>query len=107
MNSRSDPLPHRAGFRSSGPISGLIALSTAAARLLVFVLYAVLATLEPFVRVIFFLLALAGFVTCGIYRGLLHDPHFPLGTMLLFSIGLCVLSVAYAGLVRWLSGERR
>jgi hypothetical protein len=67
------------------------------------VLYAVLATFEPLVRLALLLLALAGLVTCGIYAFLLRDPHFPLWTMLLFSISMCVLWGAYAALLRRLS----
>ena len=103
MVSRQDPLPGRSAFLYSGLISGFIALLASAARLLTFLLYAVLATLGPFVRGLLLLLAIAGFLTCGLYRFLLHDPHFPLWTMLLFSISMCALSAAYAGLLRWLS----
>ena len=103
MISRPGPLPDRQVFPYSGLISGFMVLLRAAARLLAFLLYAVLSTLGPLVRALLLLLAIAGFLTCGVYRFLVNDPHFPLWTMLLFSISMCVLSQAYAVLLRWLS----
>ena len=102
MSSRPGPLTHQRGFPYSGLIAGVRVLLRAAGRLLSFLVYAVLATFEPFVRVVLALLALGGFVTCGIYRFLLHDPHFPLWTMLLFSFSMCALSAAYTVVLRWL-----
>ena len=103
MISRPGPLPDRQVFRYSALTWGVIALITAATRLFAFLLYTVLATLGPFVRALLLLLAIAGFLTCGVYRFLVHDPHFPLWTMLIFSISMCALSGAYAVLLRWLS----
>lgn len=78
-------------------LSGLV---RAVGRLVGFSVYAVLATLEPVVRALLLLLALAGFVTCVIYGLLLRDPHFPMKLLLLFSVAMCVLSAAYSLLVR-------
>jgi hypothetical protein len=70
-----------------------------------FVAFAVLSALEPFVRAVLLLLGLAGLAACVVYRGLLHDPRFPLGTMMMLSVGFCVAAAAYGVLVQWLSGE--
>ena len=78
-------------------LSGLV---RAVGRLVGFSVYAVLATLEPVVRALLLLLALAGFATCVIYGVLLRDPHFPLKVLLAFSVTMCVLSAAYSLLVR-------
>jgi hypothetical protein len=101
--SRPGPLPDRQAFPYSGLISGFVVLLSAAARLLAFLLYAVLATLAPLVRALLLLLAIAGLLTCVVYRFLVHDPHFPFWTMLIFSISMCALSGAYDVLLRWLS----
>ena len=85
----------------------LLGLSVAAGRLLRFLAYAVLATFEPVMRLVLLLLALAGFTTCVIYRLLLHDPRFPTGTMLVFSVAMCGLSVGYALMTRTLEGRSR
>jgi hypothetical protein len=87
---------------TSSLIVGLTMLMCAAARLLAFLGYAVLATFEPFVRMLLSLLALGGFLTCVIYRFLAHDPRFPLWTMLLLSLSMCALSAAYSVVLRWL-----
>lgn len=87
----------------AGLTSGMVALISAAGRLLAFVLYAVLSTFEPLVRLTLLLLALGGLLTCGVYRFLLRDPHFPLWTLLTFSISMCVLWGVYAVLLRTLS----
>jgi hypothetical protein len=103
MSSRPDPLPRQPGFRYSGLLAGLTVLVRGGGQLLAFLLYAVLATLEPLVRVVLCLLALGGLVTCGIYRFLLHDPHFPLWTLLLFSFSMCALAAVYSVVLRWLA----
>ncbi len=100
MSSR--PRPHPLGFRYPQLLGGLTVLLRVGGRLLAFLLYAVLGAFEPFVRVAASLLALGGLVTCGIYRFLLHDPYFPLWTMLLFSFSMCVLSAGYGVVLRWL-----
>jgi hypothetical protein len=88
---------------SSALLRGGRAFLYIAARFVCFVLYAVLATLEPVVRIVTLLLAVAGFVTCGIYRLLLRDPHFPLGLMLLFSISMCLIAALYGVVARGLA----
>jgi hypothetical protein len=65
--------------------------------------FAVLATLEPLVRVGCSLLAILGLVTCLLFKGLFHAPHFPLGLMLLFSVSMAVLAVLYGLIVEWLA----
>jgi hypothetical protein len=100
VSSRPNLLPGCPASPSFGVPLGLVALLRAIAGFFAFVLYAVLATFEPLVRLALLLLALAGLVTCGVYRFLLKDPHFPLWTMLIFSISMCVLSGAYAVLLR-------
>jgi hypothetical protein len=103
VSSRPNLLPGRPASLRFGLPSGLAALLRAIAGFFAFVLYAVLATFEPLVRLALLLLALAGLVTCGVYRFLLKDPHFPLWTLLIFSISMCVLSGAYGALLRRLS----
>ena len=107
MSSQPEPLSARAVSPYSGLLSGFAFLLIAAMRLLALLLHAVLATLGPFVRLGLSLLALGGFVTCLIYRFLLHDPHFPLWTMLIFSLSMCALSAGYAAVLRWLSWDGR
>ena len=102
MSSRPDPLTRQPGSPYPRLIAGVTVLLSAAVRLLAFLLHALLATFEPLVRLVLALLALGGFLTCGIYRFLLHDPHFPLWTMLLFSFSMCALSAAYTVVLRWL-----
>jgi hypothetical protein len=70
-----------------------------------FLTYAVLAPFAPIVRFVLLFLAFLGFVACLIYRPLLHDPRFPLGTMLVMSVGLCVASAALGALVRRLAPD--
>ena len=100
MSSQLDLLPRRSASVLVGQMAWPYAFLSAAARFLGFVLYAVLAMFEPLVRLALLLLALGGFVTCGVYRFLLQDPHFPLWTMLTFSISMCVLWGLYAVLLR-------
>jgi hypothetical protein len=71
-------------------------------RAALFAIHAVMALLEPIVRMVLLFVALAGFLTCAIYRFLLHDPRFPYGLVLLFSVGACVLWALYATLLRGL-----
>jgi hypothetical protein len=61
--------------------------------------FGVLATFEPLVRLSLSLLALAGFITCILFRFAVHAPHFPLGLMLSFSIAMATLSVLYGFVV--------
>lgn len=103
VSSHLDFPPRRTAWVLTGLASGLMALIRLAGRFVAFVLYAVLATFEPLVRLALLLLALGGLLTCGVYRFLLRDPHFPLWTMLTFSISLCVLSGVYAVLLRTLA----
>lgn len=85
----------------SAPLwKGVRAFLYIGARSVSFVLYAVFVTLEPVVRIVTLLLAVGGFGICGIYRLLLHDPHFPLGLMLLFSISMCLIAALYGVLLR-------
>lgn len=100
MSSQLDLLPRRSASAFAGRMGWPFALLSAAARFLGFALYAVLAMFEPLVRLVLLLLALGGLVTCGVYRFLLQDPHFPLWTMLTFSISMCVLWGLYAALLR-------
>lgn len=102
MSSQLD-FPRRTASVPTGLASGLLALLGAAGRVLAFVLYAVLSTFEPLVRLALLLLAFGGLLTCGVYRFLLRDPHFPLWTLLTFSISMCVLWGLYAVLLRSLS----
>jgi hypothetical protein len=73
------------------------------ARFVALVLYAVLATLGPVARLVTLLLAVVGFAVCGIYGLLLHDPHFPLGLMMLFSISMCLIAPLHELLLQGLS----
>ncbi|MBS0377227.1 MAG: hypothetical protein JSS29_01975 [Proteobacteria bacterium] len=70
-----------------------------------FALFAVLGALEPFVRLVLVLMGFLGLTACVIYRLLLHDPRFPLATMLTLSVGFCVVAALYRALVQWLSDE--
>lgn len=74
-----------------------------AARLLRLIVFAVLSTLEPVVRIALSLLAIGGFLTCFLYRIVLHAPHFPTGLMLTFSIAVSMLLVLYSFAMRALS----
>lgn len=65
-----------------------------------FLAYAVLAPFAPLVRLVMIFFAFLGFVACAIYRLLLHDPQFPLESMLVMSLGLCVGSAVFGALVR-------
>jgi len=103
VSTRSGPLPHRPTSLLPELMSALDVLLRATAGLLAFSLYAVLATFEPLVRLVLLLLALGGLVTCGIYAFLLRDAHFPLWTMLTFSISMCVLSALYSAILRRLA----
>jgi hypothetical protein len=103
VSTRSGPWPHRPTAFLPELWSALAVLLRAAAGLLGFSLYAVLATFEPLVRLLLLLLALGGLVTCGIYGFLLRDAHFPLWTMLIFSTSMCVLSGLYSALLRRLA----
>jgi hypothetical protein len=70
-----------------------------------FLLQAVLCALEPVVRTALLLLAFGGFATCVVYGLLLRSPRFPIGTLLLFSFAMCVLSALYGRVVRFLSSH--
>lgn len=65
-----------------------------------FLAYAVLAPIAPLVRFVMMFFAFLGFVACTIYRLLLHEPHFPLESMLLMSLALCVGSAVFGALIR-------
>lgn len=103
MSSRLDPMTRQPASQGSGLMAVLLALLSAGARVLAFGLYAVLSTFEPLVRLALLLLAFGGLVTIGIYRFLLRDPHFPLWTLLIFSISMCVLWGLYALLLQRLA----
>jgi hypothetical protein len=79
----------------TGLTSFACAFPIVCARFVAFVIYAVLATLGPVIRLVTLLLAVVGFAVCGIYRLLLHDPHFPLGLMMLFSISMYLITPLY------------
>lgn len=81
------------------------ALFRAIVRAFAFLLYSVLATFEPLVRVILFLLAVLGFLTCIVYRVLLRDPQFPFWSLLFFTVSMCALWGLYALILRGLYRE--
>jgi hypothetical protein len=87
--------------------SGLLAAGLSLLALILYLLrgvaFAVLATLEPLVRAGCSLLAILGLVTCLLFKGFFHTPHFPLGLMLLFSVSMAVLAVLYGLVVEWLA----
>jgi hypothetical protein len=89
--------------RSSGLLAACLSLLELLLYLLRGVAFAVLVSLEPLVRVGCSLLAIAGFVTCLLFKGLFHTPHFPLGLMLFFSVSMAVLAVFYGLVVEWLA----
>jgi len=89
--------------RSGGVLAAAFGLVGLLLTLLRGVAFAVLATLEPLVRVACTLLAIAGFVTCLLFKGLFHAPHFPLTLMLIFSVSMAVLAVLYRLVVEWLA----
>jgi len=95
---RVTPAPRSSGLLAAG--LGLLALML---YLLRGVTFAVLATLEPLVRVGCTLLAIAGFATCLLFKSLFHAPHFPLTLMLIFSVSMAVLAVLYRLVVEWLA----
>src|ERR1700730_870026 len=65
--------------------------------------FAVLAALEPIVRILLSLLAVGGIAMCVLFRFVVHAPHFPFGLMLTLSVGFSVLLVLYYLAVRALS----
>jgi hypothetical protein len=89
--------------RSGGLLAAGLSLLALMLSLLRGAAFAVLATLEPLVRLGCSLLAIAGLLTCLLFKGLLHAPHFPLALMLLFSVSMAVLAVLYRRVVEWLS----
>lgn len=89
--------------RSSGLLGASLSLLELLLHLLRGVAFAVLATLEPLVRVGCSLLAIAGLLTCLLFKGFFHAPHFPLGLMLIFSVSMAVLAVLYRLVVEWLA----
>lgn len=78
----------------------LLLIAAQAVRLSVF---AVLAALEPIVRILLSLLAMGGLATCVLFRFVVHAPHFPFGLMLTLSAGFSMLLVLYYVAVRALS----
>ena len=78
----------------------LLLIAAHAARLGVF---AVLAALEPIIRILLSLLAMGGLAACVLYRFVVHAPHFPFGLMLMLSAGFSVLLVLYYLAMRALS----
>ena len=78
----------------------LLLIAAQAVRLSVF---AVLAALEPIVRILLSLLAMGGIAMCVLFRFVVHAPHFPFGLMLTVSVGFSVLLVLYYLAVRALS----
>jgi len=79
------------------------ALLVLAAQVLRFIVFAVLSTLEPVVRIVLSLVAIVGFLTCFLYRFVVHAPHFPLGLTFTLSVAVCVLLVLYSFAMRALS----
>ena len=79
------------------------ALLILTAHLLRLVVFAVLSTLEPVVRIALSLIALGGFLTCFLYRFVVHAPHFPFVLMFTLSVAVCVLLVLYSFALRALS----
>lgn len=90
-------------LRSSRPLAAGLGLLALILYLLRGVAFAVLVTLEPLVRVGCSLLAIAALVTCLLFKGFFHAPHFPLGLMLFFSVSMAVLAVVYGLVVEWLA----
>lgn len=84
-------------------LSAARALLMLAARVLRFIVFAVLSTLEPVVRIALSLLAIGGFLTCFLYRFVVHAPHFPFALTLTLSVAVCVLLVLYSFAMRALS----
>jgi len=79
------------------------ALLVLAARLLRFIVFAVLSTLEPVVRLALSLVAIVGFLTCFLYRFVVHAPHFPFALTFTLSVAVSVLLVLYSFAMRALS----
>ena len=79
------------------------ALFILAARLLRLIVFAVLSTLEPVVRIALSLLAIGGFLTCFLYRFVVHAPNFPFALTFTLSVAVCVLLVLYSFAMRALS----
>ena len=79
------------------------ALFILAAGLLRFIVFAVLSTLEPVVRIALSLLAIVGFLTCFLYRFVVHAPHFPFALTFTLSVAVSVLLVLYSFAMRALS----
>ena len=79
------------------------ALLVLGARLLRFIVFAVLSTLEPVVRIALSLLAIVGFLTCFLYRFVVHAPHFPFALTFTLSVAVSVLLVLYSFAMRALS----
>jgi hypothetical protein len=76
------------------------ALLVLAARVLRLIVFAVLSTLEPLVRIALSLLAIGGFLTCFLYRFVVHAPHFPFALTFTLSVAVCVLLVLYSFAMR-------
>lgn len=74
-----------------------------AAHALRLTVFAILATLEPVVRILLSLLAMGGFAMCVLYRFVVHAPHFPFGLMLALSTGFSALLALYYLAVRALT----
>ena len=103
MGAQFEGLNVTPAHRSSGLLAAALSFLALLLYLLRGVVFAVLATLEPLVRVGCSLLALLGLVTCLLFKGFFHAPHFPLGLMLLFSVSMAVLAVLYGLVVEWLA----
>ncbi len=98
---------HRPAPRMTAVLHSLLraarVLVILAARLLRLIVFAVLSTLEPVVRIALSLLAIGGFFTCFLYRFVVHAPHFPFGLTLALSAAVSVLLVLYSFAMRALS----
>ena len=103
MGAQLEDLSETAIHRSQGLAAVGLGLPALLLYLLRGVAFAVLATLEPLVRLGCSLLAIAGLLTCLLFKGFFHTPHFPLGLMLLFSVSMAVLAVLYGLVVEWLA----
>src|SRR5207237_10029073 len=79
------------------------ALVVLAARVLRFIVFAFLSTLEPVVRIALSLVAIVGFLTCFLYRFVVHAPHFPFALTFTLSVAVSVLLVLFSFAMRALS----
>ena len=90
-------------LRPTPRMSSVLHTLLLAARALRFIVFAVLSTLEPVVRIALSLVAIVGFLTCFLYRFVVHAPHFPFALTFTLSVAVSVLLVLYSFAMRALS----